>query len=68
MTRQLLKESQSGAYQQGWNDGRYGAPCCFTDNSSLATLTAPSDRLDYYRGHREGREARLRDGRLLEAS
>ena len=60
--------SYSKAYGYGWQDGRYGEPCCFTVNHRLASLTAPSDRLDYYRGHREGRETRLRYGRLLEAS
>ena len=58
----------TSAYQHGLNDGRYGEPCCFTENPKLATLEAPSDRLDYYRGHRAGREMRLRDGHLLEAS
>jgi hypothetical protein len=60
--------SHSKAYGYGWQDGRYGEPCCFTDNHRLASLTSLSDRLDYYRGHREGRETRLRDGHLLEAS
>jgi hypothetical protein len=58
----------TSAYEHGLNDGRYGEQCCFTENSKLATLEAPSDRLDYYRGHRAGREMRLRDGHLLEAS
>jgi hypothetical protein len=60
--------THSTAYVYGWQDGRYEEPRCFTDNHRLASLEAPSDRLDYYRGHRAGREARLRDGRLLEAS
>ena len=68
MTNQLLQNNQTSAYTHGWNDGRYEEPCCFTDNSRLTTLEAPSDRLDYYRGHRAGREARLRDDHLLEAS
>lgn len=66
----MSSESQdrTSAYRHGWHDGRYGEPCCFTDNQRLAGLQAPSDRLDYYRGHREGRETRLRDSHLLEAS
>ena len=58
----------TSAYRLGWIDGRYREPCCFTHNDRLAALKAPSDRLDYYRGHRAGCEMRLRDGHLLEAS
>ena len=58
----------TSAYQHGLNDGRYGELCCFTENAKLATLEEPSDRLDYYKGHRAGREMRLRDGHFLEAS
>ena len=46
------------AYWCGWLDSRYGKPACFTGNWQLAKWDAPSDRLDYYRGHRAGREAR----------
>jgi hypothetical protein len=61
--------THSTAYWYGWQDGRYKELCCFTDNHRLASLKAPSDRLDYYIGHRAGRETRLRDdGHLLEAS
>ena len=63
-----IPQSHSRAYWYGWRDGRYGEPCCFTENHRLAGLEAPFERLDYYRGHREGHETRLRDGRLLEAS
>ena len=56
------------AYWCGWLDSRYGEPACFTENHRLAKWEDPSDRLDYYRGHRAGREARLRKSRLLEAS
>jgi ribosomal protein L37AE/L43A len=56
------------AYWCGWLDSRYGKPACFTDNWRLAKWDDPSDRLDYYRGHRAGREARLRRTRLIEAS
>jgi hypothetical protein len=58
--------TRSTAYRDGWQDGRYEEPCCFTDNHRLASLKAPSDRLEYYRGHRAGHETRLRDDRLLE--
>jgi hypothetical protein len=60
--------TRSTAYRDGWQDGRYEELRCFTDNDRLASLTSPSDRLDYYRGHRAGRETRLRDDLLLEAS
>jgi hypothetical protein len=60
--------NRSTAYRHGWHDGRYTEPCCFTENRRLSRLEAPSDRLDYYRGHREGRESRARDARLPEAS
>ena len=56
------------AYWCGWLDSRYGESACFTGNRRLAKWENPSDRLEYYRGHRAGREARLRKGRLIEAS
>jgi len=58
----------SEAYWCGWLDSRYGKPACFTGNRQLSKWDAPSDRLDYYRGHRAGREARFRRTRLIEAS
>jgi len=45
------------AYQAGWVDGRFGERDGFVDNLNLAQWEAPSDRLDYYRGHRAGSEA-----------
>jgi ribosomal protein L37AE/L43A len=48
------------AYWCGWLDSRYGEQECFTDSRRLAKWEDPSDRLEYYRGHRAGREARLR--------
>ena len=60
--------TQSKAYWRGWRDGRYEEPCSFTENRRLADLGAPSERLDYYRGHRAGREIRLHVGRLSDAS
>src|SRR5919202_5998826 len=47
------------AYWCGWLDGRYGDPERFTYNVRLAKWERASDRLDYYRGHRAGQEARL---------
>ena len=58
----------SEAYWCGWLDSRYGKLACFTGNRQLSKWDAPSDRLDYYRDHRAGREARLRRTRLIEAS
>jgi ribosomal protein L37AE/L43A len=56
------------AYWSGWLDGRYGDPQRFTDNNRLAKFDGASDRLDYYRGHRAGKEARQRKVKLVEAS
>jgi ribosomal protein L37AE/L43A len=54
------QEYRSQAYWCGWIDGRFAETGCFTENLNLARCSAPSDRLDYYRGHRAGREeARL---------
>jgi hypothetical protein len=56
------------AYWCGWLDGRYGDPEWFTNNPRLAKWEGPSDRLDYYRGHRAGYEVRMRKTRFIEAS
>lgn len=56
------------AYWSGWLDGRYGDPERFTTNYRLAKWHKALDRLEYYRGHRAGYEARLRKVRLVEAS
>ena len=56
------------AYWSGWLDGRYGEPQPMPKNRTLARWEAAPDRLDYYRGHRAGREARVARGRLIEAS
>ncbi len=54
------QEYRSQTYWCGWIDGRFGETGCFTENLNLARYSAPSDRLDYYRGHRAGsEEARL---------
>ena len=49
---------QGAAYWAGWVDGRFGERGSFVDNPNLARWETPSDRLDYYRGHRAGNEAR----------
>jgi hypothetical protein len=58
----------SRAYRCGWIDGRYGESVCFTENRRIAKWEAASDRLDYYRGHRAGRELRQHSGLHLQAS
>jgi ribosomal protein L37AE/L43A len=63
------KSSEHGeAYWCGWLDGRYGELSSFADNPNLAKWEAPSDRLDYYQGHRAGSEARrTRSGPVAQA-
>ena len=51
-------EARSVAYWSGWLDGRYGEPVCFTENRALTTWESAEERLEYYRGHRSGREGR----------
>jgi ribosomal protein L37AE/L43A len=54
-----LKPDEYGeAYWAGWLDGRFEERGSFVDNPNLAKWENPSDRLDYYRGHRAGSEAR----------
>ena len=62
------KSENSLAYQCGWIDGCSNEPGCFTENPQLARWETPSDRLDYYRGHRDGRETRRRSSPLRRAS
>jgi ribosomal protein L37AE/L43A len=47
-----------GAYLAGWMDGRFEEIGSFVANPNLARWEDPSDRLDYYRGHRAGSKAR----------
>ena len=47
------------AYWGGWIDGRFGERVNFVDNPNLAKWGNPSERLDYYRGHRAGSEDRM---------
>jgi ribosomal protein L37AE/L43A len=49
----------SEAYLSGWSDGFFGSAVSFVDNRELARWEDTADRLDYYRGHHAGREARL---------
>ena len=62
------KRENSVAYRCGWIDGCYGEPGRFTENRRLAKWNSASDRLDYYRGHRAGREEGRRSGTPLRAS
>jgi ribosomal protein L37AE/L43A len=48
----------SEAYRAGWVDSRFGERSSFVDNPNLARWEDPSDRLDYYKGHRAGSEPR----------
>jgi hypothetical protein len=59
-TSPIAQESgeHTKAYWTGWIDGRFGEKSSFVDNPNLARWKDPSDRLDYYRGHRAGSEAR----------
>ena len=61
-------ENRSVAYWSGWLEGRYGERSCFTENRGLATWDSAEDRLEYYRGHRSGREGRERLDRLKDIS
>jgi hypothetical protein len=46
------------AYRNGWEDGRFGPARLFLENQNLARWESHSERLAYYRGHREGRRVR----------
>jgi hypothetical protein len=68
MTHTKKPRNHSRAYWCGWFDGRYGTTGCFTENRRLAEWEGASSRLDYYRGHRAGLEARQCSSGFLEAS
>jgi hypothetical protein len=53
-------DTSSRAYRCGWIDGRCGDGelGSFTENLRLAAWQTASERLEYYRGHRAGRELR----------
>jgi hypothetical protein len=46
------------AWWAGWMDGHFGERASSVDNSNLARRVNPSERLEYYHGHRAGSEAR----------
>src|SRR5215213_7952498 len=52
------EEYRTEAYRCGWIDGRFAEVGCFTENPNLPRWHDASDKLDYYRGHRAGSEAR----------
>ncbi len=51
-------DERSEAYWAGWLEGRFGRIGSFADNTNLAEWELPSERLDYYWGHRAGSEIR----------
>jgi hypothetical protein len=61
-------DEHAQAYWAGWGDGRFGERGSFADNPSLSRWEDPIERLDYYRGHRAGYEARrAKNGRNPDA-
>jgi hypothetical protein len=62
------KLENSRAYRCGWIDGYCRELGCFTENPRLAEWETASERLDYYRGHRAGRETRQRSAPVQQAS
>jgi ribosomal protein L37AE/L43A len=63
-----MNPPRSEAYRQGWLDGRFGDGELLAESRLLARWDTARDRLDFYRGHRAGSEARVSGNRLLEAS
>ena len=63
-----MNPPRSAAYRQGWLDGRFGGSELLSESRLLARWDSAHDRLDFYRGHRAGREARVGGDRLIEAS
>jgi hypothetical protein len=55
------------AYLSGWTDGLFGRHESFVRNRGLARWEDAADRLEYYRGHRAGREV-SRASELREAA
>ena len=51
-------DEHAEAYWCGWLDGRYREMGSFADNPNLTRWVVPSERLNYYRGHRAGSKAR----------
>ena len=60
-------DDRGEAYWWGWLDGRYGERVDFTRNRRLQALEDPAERLNYYKGHRAGRETRAKSGRPSKA-
>ena len=58
LAQEVAVRRETPAYRSGWEDGRFGPPRTFLDNSSLASWSEHGDRLAYYRGHRDGRKVR----------
>jgi ribosomal protein L37AE/L43A len=64
-------KGHSEAYWSGWMDGRFKEFESLAECRTLSRWQDAESRLDYYRGHRAGREERLsksRKVRLLKAS
>ena len=59
---------RSTAYRQGYLQGRFGDQGLLVESRLLARWDDAEDRLDFYRGHRSGQEARVGKNRLMEAS
>ena len=57
----------SEAYLSGWMDGLFGSSTSFVNNRELPRWEDATDRLDFYRGHRAGREAFLGMGEPRQA-
>jgi hypothetical protein len=51
---ELGERRKDPAYRIGWEDGRFGLMETFLENPNLARWESHSERLSYYRGHREG--------------
>ena len=66
---QAAPSERSEAWWAGWMDGHFGEWGSFVDNPNLAKWEAPSERLDYYQGHRAGNEVRQAENdRLTQAN
>lgn len=53
---------RSAAYWQGWLDGRYARAGDFRYSPRVARWESAEDRIEYYRGHREGARERRKKG------
>jgi hypothetical protein len=57
VTEEFGDRRKNPAYRNGWGDGRFGPTQLFLKNSNLAEWAGHQERLSYYRGHRDGRQA-----------